>query len=85
MPVSTSATPAAIEVADLPYPALLRLAAELRRQLSQVLDAIGAEADPVRPDGSARSRRDRARPVRTGGPIRRAAAIALRSLSASPG
>ena len=45
---------AAIEVADLPYPALLRLAAELRRQLSQVLDAIGAEAvTRVRPDGSA--------------------------------
>jgi hypothetical protein len=43
-----------IKVADLPYPALMRLAAELRRQLGQVLDAIGEEARTgARPDGSA--------------------------------
>ena len=44
----------ALKVADLPYPALVRLAAELRRQLGQVLDvmATGA-ATRVTPDGSA--------------------------------
>jgi hypothetical protein len=33
-----------VKVADLPYPALTRLAAELRRQLGQVLDVIGDDA-----------------------------------------
>jgi hypothetical protein len=37
----------ALKVADLPYPALVRLAAELRRQLGQVLDVVTEiEADP---------------------------------------
>jgi hypothetical protein len=37
-----------IKVADLPYPALMRLAAELRRQLGQVLDVVTeTEADPA--------------------------------------
>ena len=44
----------ALKVGDLPYPALMRLAAELRRQLGQVLDVIGTEARTgARPDGSA--------------------------------
>ena len=47
----------ALKVADLPYPALLRMAAELRRQLGQVLDVVAeleAEAvSHVRLDGSA--------------------------------
>lgn len=44
----------AVKVADLPYPALVRLAAELRRQLGQVLDAMAAgDATRVTPDGSA--------------------------------
>jgi hypothetical protein len=34
----------AIKVADLPYLALIRLAAELRRQLGQVLDVIDDDA-----------------------------------------
>lgn len=37
----------AIKVADLPYPALMRFAAELRRQLGQVLDVVTEmEAEP---------------------------------------
>ena len=44
----------AVKVADLPYPALMRMAAELRRQLGQVLDVIGEDARTgARPDGSA--------------------------------
>jgi hypothetical protein len=34
----------AVKVGDLPYPALVRFAAELRRQLGQVLDVIGDDA-----------------------------------------
>jgi hypothetical protein len=43
-----------IKVGDLPRSAVMRLAAELRRQLGQVLDVIGELATTaVRPDGSA--------------------------------
>jgi hypothetical protein len=43
-----------VKVADLPHSAVVRMAAELRRHLGQVLDVISQEAaTSVRPDGSA--------------------------------